>query len=106
MWNNKQNFEGGGWVMYKSSPTENMNILGLELVSVIIMVLLITSGYFGNLGSDRKEFFIEVNMFTSPYYNIGISFNCVYEDEFQSIEQLTIGLYFINFNLVFYKEVA
>lgn len=92
--------------MYKSSPTKNMNISGLELASIIVMVLLIVSVYFGNLGSDRKDFFIEVNMFTSPYYNIGMSFNCVYEDEFMSIEELTIGLFFINFNLVFYKEVA
>lgn len=103
---NKQNFEGGGWVRYKNSPTKNMNISGLELASIIVMVLLIVSVYFGNLGSDRTEFLIEVNLLSSPYYNIGMSFNCVYEDEFMSIEELTIGLFFINFNLVFYKEVA
>jgi hypothetical protein len=83
-----------------------MNISGFELVSVITLVLLIVSVYLGYLGSDRTEILIEINVFNTAYYNIGISFNCVYEDEFQSIEQLTIGLFFINFNLVFYKEVA
>ena len=32
--------------------------------------------------------------------------NCIYEDAFRSIDQVTIGLFFINFNFVFYKEVA
>ena len=83
-----------------------MNISELEFVSVIVIMLLIVSVYFGQSGSDRTEFLIEVNVFTSPFYNIGIFYNCVYEDEFQSIEELTIGLFFINFNVTFYKEVA
>ena len=80
--------------------------LSLEIASVIVTVLLITSVYFGQLGSSRTEFLIEVNVFTSPYYNIGMSYNCVYENEYTSVDELTIGLFFINFNVIFYKEVA
>jgi hypothetical protein len=78
----------------------------MEMFGVILIILLVSSVYLGNLGSGKKEILIEVNTFVSYYFNIGIFYNCIYEDAHTSIDQVTIGLFFINFNFVFYKEVA
>jgi hypothetical protein len=51
----------------------------------------------------RLELAIEFNLFNSPCFNLGVSFNEYYVPEY--IEQeLLIGLFFINISLIFYKD--
>lgn len=83
-----------------------MEIFIVLLGSVIVMMLLVFSGYLGGLKGGKKEIIVEINMFTSYYFNLGIFYNCIYKDVYRSIDQVTIGLFFINFNFVFYKEAV
>jgi hypothetical protein len=46
---------------------------------------------------------LEFKLFSNPYYNIGISF-IAYPEPDHIEEEFTIGLFFVNFVIVFYKE--
>jgi len=72
----------------------------------VLGVLFTISLLYGIYKSLHLQLIIEVNTLSSPYYYIGVSFHSE-EDETDStilIEKLIVGLFFINFIIVFYKK--
>ena len=57
-------------------------------------------GFRNNLGIDL---IFEINMFSSPYHHLGVSFFGE-DSKTHLIETLVIGLVFFNIVIVFYKE--
>lgn len=66
---------------------------------VIMNVIALFKGFYKNEGYDVL---LELKLFSNPYYNIGMSF-IAYPEEDYIEEEFTIGLFFINFVIVFYK---
>jgi hypothetical protein len=57
-------------------------------------------GFWNNKGFDLM---LEFKLFSNPYYNVGISF-IAYPEPDHVEEEFTIGLFFVNLVIVFYKE--
>lgn len=70
-------------------------LLFLGMMSVIALV----NGFYKNGGFDVL---LEFKLLSNPYYNIGVSFVAYTADEHME-EEFTIGLFFINIVIVFYK---
>lgn len=66
---------------------------------VMMVVIALCKGFYGNGGFD---ILIELKLLSNAYYNIGVSF-VAYPEEDHIEEEFTIGLFFINFVIVFYK---
>ena len=75
------------------------------MITLILLVLVITvlipliKGFSNHKGFD---ILLEFKLYSNPYYNIGISF-IAYPEEDHVEEEFTIGLFFINLVIVFYK---
>lgn len=78
---------------------------GIEIMMLVVGVLFITSVYIGYINALEMSVFIEVNTFTTSYYNIGISYEYKDFDSLYRIDQLTIGLFFFNINFCFLKDI-
>jgi len=76
----------------------------MEYVSLFVLIVLIGAIISGINQMRRLELAIEFNLLNSPCFNIGISCNEYYTPEYIEQEVL-LGLFFINFSLIFYKEV-
>jgi hypothetical protein len=75
----------------------------MEYIGLFVLVIIIGSIISGIHNMRRLELAIEFNLFNSPCFNLGVSFNEYYVPEY--IEQeLLIGLFFINISLIFYKD--
>lgn len=66
---------------------------------VIMNLISLFKGFYKNEGFD---IILEFKLLSNPYYNIGMSF-IAYPEEDHVEEEFTIGLFFINFVIVFYK---
>lgn len=75
----------------------------MEILFFIVFVLLCIA-FFNIQGSANVDVLIEVNVFSHSYFNFGIFFNCTYENKVSIIEQVTIGLVFVNINIFYYKD--
>lgn len=102
MWINIQKFEGGGWVIYK---TRFKKMSGLEGVLVLALCLSLSSLIVGIYKSIQTSVFVEMNNFSTYYYKLGISYECRKLDFIHRVDQLTIGLVFINLNICFLKDI-
>ena len=80
-------------------------ITGIELLLSVSLLLVIISLYYGTYGNIRMEVLVEINMLDSPYYNLGVSYDRTYEDLYQCVDRLTIGLVLVNFNVLFHKDI-
>lgn len=78
---------------------------GFELLMCLCLVLVVASVYIGCLKVKDISVFIEVNTFTSPYYVLGVSYEYREVDDKLRIDQLTIGMVFINLNICFLKDI-
>ena len=78
---------------------------GIELLLSVSLLLVIISLYYGMYGNMRMEVLVEINMLDSPYYNLGVSYDRTYEDLYQCVDRLTIGLVLVNFNVLFHKDI-
>jgi hypothetical protein len=78
---------------------------GIELLLSVSLLLVIISLYYGTYGNIRMEVLVEINMLDSPYYNLGVSYDRTYEDLYQCVDRLTIGLVLVNFNVLFHKDI-
>jgi hypothetical protein len=78
---------------------------GIELLLSVSLLLVIISLYYGTYGNMRMEVLVEINMLDSPYYNLGVSYDRTYEDLYQCVDRLTIGLVLVNFNVLFHKYI-
>jgi hypothetical protein len=78
---------------------------GIELLLGVMLILIVSSVYYGIYKNRGIEVIVEINMLDSPYYNLGVSYDRTYEDGIRYTDQLTIGLVLINFNVFFYKDI-
>ena len=75
------------------------------MVILFIALTIIISVIVGLRRFIEMDFIIGVKDLSSPYFNIGVSFEEHGTDDPDYIEQeLIIGLFFINIIFVFYKE--
>lgn len=65
--------------------------------------MLLTSIYVGWRGSVQIDVMIEVKNLSNNWFYLGMSYNRVDNDECIQ-EELIVGLFFINFVVVFFKE--
>jgi hypothetical protein len=72
---------------------------------VVMLILIVSSVYYGMYGNIKVEMLVEINMLDSPYYNLGVSYDRTYEDLYQCVDRLTIGLVLVNFNVLFHKDI-
>lgn len=74
--------------------------MSVVLIFVAIMaVIALVIGFYKNGGFD---ILLEFKLYSNPYFNIGVSF-MAYPEEDHVEEEFTIGLFFVNFVIVFYK---
>jgi hypothetical protein len=78
---------------------------GMDLLLGVMFILIVTSICYGMYGNMKVEILVEINMLDSPYYNLGVSYDRTYEDGYQCIDRLTIGLVLVNFNVLFHKDI-
>jgi len=78
---------------------------GIILLLGVMLILIVSSVYYGMYGNIKVEILVEINMLDSPYYNLGVSYDRTYEDGHQCIDRLTIGLFLLNFNVFFHKYI-
>ncbi len=76
-----------------------------ELLMCLCLVLLVGSLYIGMIKVKEIDVFIEVNTFSSPYYHLGIFYEYKELRDGSRVDQLTIGLIFININVWFIKDI-
>ena len=75
------------------------------MLIVLIATLLVISLVVGFSGFLEMDFVIEIKRLSNAYYSLGLSFNdAPSPDENIEVQELVIGLFFINFVLIFYKE--
>ena len=66
------------------------------------MLVLIALGY-GWYNSAQIDVMLEMKLFNNPYYVLGVSFDAEEVEEGYVIEELLIGLFFINIVVIFHK---
>jgi hypothetical protein len=81
------------------------NMTGIIVLLAVMLILIVSSVYYGMYGNIKVDVLVEINMLDSPYYNLGVSYDRTYEDGYQCIDRLTIGLVLINFNVLFHKDI-
>ena len=73
-------------------------------VSLFILIWVIAAMVIGWVDSIQVDIMIELKYLSNPWFNIGVSFQeHPQEDHVQ--QELIIGLFFINFVIVFFKEI-
>ena len=72
------------------------------MMVTIVLLVLIALGWGWNKASDI-DVILEMKLFNNPYYVIGVSFDAEEIEEGYVIEELLIGLFFINIIVVFHK---
>jgi hypothetical protein len=75
---------------------------GIVILVSILLGLLVTSVCIGIINAREVNVYVDAN---TSYYNIGISHKTKKMDSFSRIDQLTIGLGFININVWFIKDI-
>ena len=65
---------------------------GIIVLLAVMLILIVSSVYYGMYGNIKVDVLVEINMLDSPYYNLGVSYDRTYEDGYQCIDRLTIGL--------------
>ena len=78
---------------------------GIIVLLAVMLILIVSYVYYGMYGNIKVDVLVEINMLDSPYYNLGVSYDRTYEDGYQCIDRLTIGLVLINFNVLFHKDI-
>ena len=78
---------------------------GIILLLGVMLILIVSSICYGIYRNIKVDLLVEINMLDSPYYNLGVSYDRTYEDGYQCIDRLTIGLVLVNFNVLFHKDI-
>jgi hypothetical protein len=78
---------------------------GIIVLLGIMSILIMSSVYYGMYGNIKVEMLVEINMLDSPYYNLGVSYDRTYENGYQCIDRLVVGLVLVNFTVLFHKDI-
>lgn len=76
---------------------------GLTILLILVLTLIVMATVYGFKNYIGLDFIVEINMFSSPYYQLGVSF---FGDDDGPLlrEKLSIGLIFFNLVFHFYKH--
>jgi hypothetical protein len=80
-----------------------IKIYVMVIVISVMVFLLVVSGVSGYIGAYEIDLGIELNRLNSPFYRLGIFSEQFILEDGSSEHQLTIGLFFVNFIVVFWK---
>ena len=75
----------------------------MVVVIMFFVFLVLVSAVPGYIGSYEIDLGIELNRLNSPFYRMGIFSEQFILEDGSSEHQLTIGLFFVNFVVVFWK---
>jgi hypothetical protein len=79
-------------------------------VFALLMLFIVSIGY-GMYGNDGWSVSFSINMMNTPYYKIGLfsERKTVFPDDDETspftIDEIVIGLLFLEFEFLFYKEI-
>jgi hypothetical protein len=76
----------------------------VESILFFIVFLIGFNLYWGFRKCDELYIVFEWNLLTSPFYNIGPSFNLYKNPDGSIEEELKIGLFFLTVMFIFWKE--
>ena len=82
---------------------KNLKWLYMVVVIMFFVFLVLVSAVPGYIGSYEIDLGIELNRLNSPFYRMGIFSEQFILEDGSSEHQLTIGLFFVNFVVVFWK---
>lgn len=88
-------FEGGGW--------EEINKeLVMTWMSLFLLIVLIP-GIVAFRGCVRMDVELELNRFNSFFYKLGVFHDRVEYSEEVYADEISVGMFFVNVNFVFWK---
>jgi hypothetical protein len=73
---------------------------------IILIGLLSIPIIFGPINAQQIDVIFELKKLSSPCYRIGISYEFIHEHKDFDQYEFSIGLFFVNFVIVFYKIPA
>lgn len=76
----------------------------MYIVFIVLGILLLIAFFYNFYNSQEIVLSIDLNLFNSQFFKIGL-FNDRYIHEEFMVDMLTIGLLFINIEIMFYKEL-
>ena len=74
------------------------------IILMVILALVFISVHFGWKDSTQVDILIEIKSMSHHFFHLGLSHTQHVEEEYIE-EEFVIGLFFINFVVVFFKEI-
>ena len=75
-----------------------------SMIYIIVTLLIVTSLVHGFSRYNSIDFALEINLFRSPYFLIGLSYTEFTLDDGNIERELRLGFFFINVCIVFWIE--
>ena len=75
-----------------------------SMIYIIVTLLIVTSLVHGFSRYNAIDFALEINLFRSPYFLIGLSYTEFTLDDGNIERELRLGFFFINVCIVFWIE--
>ena len=75
-----------------------------NMIYIILTLLIVTSLVHGFSKYNEIDFALEINLFKSPYFLIGLSYTEFNLDDKNIERELRLGFFFINVCIVFWIE--
>ena len=75
-----------------------------SMIYIILTLLIVTSLVHGFSRYNSIDFALEINLFRSPYFLIGLSYTEFTLDDGNIERELRLGFFFINVCIVFWIE--
>jgi len=102
------NLQGGGWEcarkeFLKKVVKQGFKLQIMDVLLVFVGMLFLMAMVIGLYGYEEIDISIGVKQWDSPYYQFGISFVEHTLSDGNIEQELSINLFLINLNIVFYK---
>ena len=75
-----------------------------NMIYIIATLLIVTSLVHGFSRYNEIDFALEINLFRSPYFLLGLSYTEFILDDKSVERELRIGFFFVNISILFWIE--
>jgi hypothetical protein len=75
-----------------------------SMIYIIVTLLVVTSLVHGFSRYNEIDFALEINLFRSPYFLIGLSYTEFTLDDGNVERELRIGFFFVNISVLFWID--
>ena len=75
-----------------------------NMIYIIVTLLIVTSLVHGFSRYNEIDFALEINLFRSPYFLIGLSYTEFILDDGNVERELRIGFFFVNISVLFWID--